>query len=201
MLHQWLSNDPDFFAEVIRWTYKPKSEGKKEEDLPQELKKQRAHLAWELLNTWKTVPGCDSKDRIDYQKLKSWVEKARELCEKLDRKEACDIHIGKVLAYAMPDEDSNWPPKEVCKIIEEIKSKELEKGFIIGVYSKRGVVFKSSLEGGEQERALAKQYQEYADKLAIQFPRTSEILRKISKFYESEAKREDEEAKNWDIEW
>lgn len=203
MLHQQLSNDPQFFAEVIRWTYKPKSGSceEAEEDMPQEFKKQRARLAWELLYTWKTVPGSDSSGRIDYQKLKSWVEKARELCEKMGRLEVCDIHIGQVLAHAIPDKDGNWPPEEVCKVIEEIRSKELDEGFIVGVHNKRGVITKSPFEGGEQERALARQYQEFANKWATQFPRTSEILKRIAKDYESEAIRADKEAERRDIEW
>ena len=61
------------FAEVIKWIYKPKSENveETEENMPQEFKEQRAHLAWELLHTWKTIPGSDSSGRINYQKLKS----------------------------------------------------------------------------------------------------------------------------------
>ena len=203
MLHQQLSHNPEFFAEVIKWIYKPKSENTKEaeEDVPKEFKEQRARLAWELLHTWKTIPGSDSSGRINYQKLKSWVEKAREICEKLDRLEVCDIHIGQVLAFSTPDEDSNWPPEEVCKIIDEIQSKKIESGFSTGVHNKRGVVTKSPFEGGEQERKLAKKYREYANKWSIQFPRTAAILRKIAENYEFEAKREDKEAEKRKLEW
>lgn len=203
MLHRELSKNPEFFAEVIRYVYKPKNEGsnEEEEDLPQKLKEQRAHLAWKLLHTWKTVPGSDNSSKIYYQKLKSWVEKARELCKKLYRLEVCDTHIGQVLGYAMPDEDGNWPPEEVCRIIDEIASKELDNGFSVGIYNKRGVVTKSPFEGGEQERELAKQYRNYADRLATQFPRTSAILKKIAEEYENEAKIEDREAERRKLEW
>jgi hypothetical protein len=202
MLHQRLSNDPEFFAEVIRWIYKPKSEGsKEEEDLPKELEEQRAHLAWELLNTWKIIPGSDSSGRIDYQKLKSWIEKARDLCKKLGRLEVCDSHIGQVLAWSIPDENGNWPPEEVCKVIEEIQSKELERGFSTGVYNKRGIVTKSPFEGGEQERKLAEKYRKYADKCSIQFHRTASVLKKIAETYEFEAKQEDKEAEKRRLEW
>jgi len=203
MLHQELSNNPEFFVEVIRYAYKPKNESNNEEkeNLPQELKEQRARLAWELLNTWKTVPGSDNSGRIDYQKLKSWVDKARRFCKKLNRSEVCDTYIGQVLAYAIPDEDGNWPPGEVCRIIDEIGSKELDNGFSIGIYNKRGVVTKSPFGSGEQERVLADQYRQYADKWAIQFPRTSAILRKVAEGYGNEARREDREAERRDLEW
>jgi len=203
MLHQQLSNDPEFFAEVIKWIYKPKSENveETEENMPQEFKEQRAHLAWELLHTWKTIPGSDSSGRINYQKLKSWVEKARELCEKLDRLEVCDIHIGQVLVYSTPDEDGNWPPEEVCRIIEEIESKNLEKGFRTEIMNKRGVVTKSPFEGGQQERELAEQYRKYADRWNDTYPKVASILRKIGEYYEFVARREDKEAEKRGLEW
>ncbi|MDF2955703.1 MAG: Archaeal ribosome-binding protein aMBF1 [Candidatus Alkanophagales archaeon MCA70_species_2] len=203
MLHQQLSNDPEFFAEVIKWIYKPKSEKgeETEEDMSQEFKEQRALLAWELLHTWKTIPGSDSSGRIDYQKLKSWVEKARELCEKLDRLEVCDTHIGQVLAYSTQDEDGNWPPEEVCKTIEKIESRKLEEGFCIGVYNKREIVTRSPFEGGQQERKLAEQYRKYADKWNVSFPKVASILRRIGEHYEFEAKREDKEAEKRRLEW
>ncbi|WP_271629439.1 hypothetical protein [Caldicellulosiruptor sp. DIB 104C] len=203
MLHQELSNNPEFFAEVIRFVYKPKNESidEEREELPQELKKQRAHLAWQLLNTWKTVPGSDSSGRIDYKKLKSWVDKTRDICMKLNRLESCDKHIGQVLAYAVPDEDGNWPPEAVCRIIDEIRSKELESGFKIGIYNQRGIITKSLFEGGTQERALAEQYRKYAEKQNTAFPKTASILKRIAESYELEARREDEEAEKRKLEW
>ena len=189
--------------EVRKWIYKPKSENveETEEDMPQELKEQRAHLAWELLHTWKTIPESDSSGRIDYQKLKAWVKKARELCEKLDRLENCDTHIGQVLAYSPPNEDGNWPPEEICRIIEEIESKNLEKGFRTEIMNKRGVVTKSPFEGGQQERELAEQYRKYADRWNDTCPKVASILRKIAEDYEFEAKREDKEAEKRRLEW
>lgn len=201
MLHQQLSNDPEFFAEVIKWGYKPKNNREEKDDMPQELKEKRAHLARELLNTWRTIPGSDSSGRIDYHKLKSWVDKAREICEKFNRLEFCDIHIGKVLAYSISDEDGNWPQQEVCRIIEKIESKSLEKGLDIGIYNKRGVVTKSPFEGGQQERKLAEQYRKYADKWNISFPKVASILRRIGENYEYEAKQEDKEAEKRKLEW
>jgi len=197
MLHQELSDKPEFFAEVIKYVYKPKNEDidEKEEELPKELKEQRVYLAYKLIATWKTVPGSDDSGKIDYQKLKSWVNKARELCKETERLEICDNRIGQVLAHAMLDKNSNWPPEEVCKIIDETKSKELDNGFSIGIYNKRGVVTKSPFEGGKQERILAEQYRKYSNRWTTQYPRTSAILKKIAEGYEDEAKKEDEEAK------
>jgi hypothetical protein len=203
MLHDELSSNPKFFSQVIKYLYKPRSKdkGEEKEDLAQELRKQRAHYAWELLYSWKTVPGSDSRGKIDYERLKSWVYKARELCKSLDRIEVCDIHIGQVLAYAVPDENNNWPPQEVCRIIDEVRSSKLDTGFIIGNHNKRGIVWKNPFEGGKKERTLANQFREYADRWSIQYPRTSSILTKIAEDYKNEAKKEDQEAEKEGLNW
>jgi hypothetical protein len=203
MLHQELSNKPEFFAEVIKYVYKPKNKDIKEEEeeLPKELKEQRALLAWELLHSWKTVPGSDDSGKIDYQKLESWINKARKLCIETDRLEICDNHIGQVLAHAIPDKDGNWPPEEVCKIIDKTESRELEAGFMIGIYNKRGVVTNSINEGGKQERSLAEQYKNYSENVSNQYPRTIAILKKVAERYENEAKSEDKETEKRDFDF
>lgn len=203
MLHRELSNDPEFFAEVIRFIYKPKNEDIKEAEkpLPQELIEQRARIAWELLYTWKTVPGSDSSGDINYEKLKAWVYKARDLCEKSDRREVGDSQIGQVLVHAKLEEKDVWPPEPVCKVIDEIQSDQLDNGFSVGIVNKRGTVTKSPFEGGQQERALAQQFRRYADKWATRYPRTAAILTKVAEDYENEAKREDKEAEREDLEY
>lgn len=202
-LHQELADNPEFFTTLICYIYKSKSEEleEEEEQLSEELKKQRAHLAWELLHSWKTIPGSDDTGKIDYQKLKEWVNTVRNLCAESGRLEVCDSHIGQVFAWAVSEPDGNWPPEEICKIIEEIASEELDNGFIVGTHNKRGVFTKSLLEGGEQERMLAKQYRTYSEKLTIKYPKVSAILEKIAENYEIQAKHEDEQSKKVDLEW
>lgn len=203
VLHRELSHDPVFFAKVIKYVYKPRG-GKKEgedEALPQELLQQRAQLAWDLLHTWKTVPGTDDNGLVDYEELKVWVDKARVECKRLDRKEVGDIHIGQVLAHSTSEDQELWPPEPVCKIIDKIQSDELDRGFCTGIYSKRGIVTKSAFEGGQQERALAEQYRRYAEKWTNSYPRVAGVLMKIAAGYENEAQQEDQEAERDDLEY
>jgi len=198
-LHKELSKNPELFAEVIKCAYKPRNEEMKEdENLPHELIQQRARLAWELFRSWKTMPGIDING-INYEKLKDWIDKARELCKKSDRKETGDSHIGKILAHSMSEEQDVWPAKAVCRIIDEIQSNEINDGFVIEIYNKRGVVMKASSEGGKQEISLSEKYNKYADKCS--YPRTSALLTKIAKHYEDEAKQEDLRAEIEDLEY
>lgn len=204
-LHRELSNNPEFFVEVLKCVYKPRNKDndqtEEEESFPQELLEQRARFAYELLHSWKTPPGSDSNGQIDYEKLKAWVINARKLCEKSDRREVGDSHIGQILAHAITEENNTWPPESVCKIIDETQSMELDNGFSIGIYNKRGTVTKSLYEGGRQERELAEKFRQYANKWAIRYPRTAGVLTKIAEGYENEAKREDKEAERRDMEY
>jgi len=202
-LHQELANNSEFFVTVLRWCYKPKNKvfDEGEKDLSAEFKKQRAQLALKLLHNWKTIPGSDDSGKINYKKLKDWVDKARELSKKHDRLEVCDSYIGQVFAYAIPDPNSNWPPEEICRIIEEVRSKKLDNGLRIGIYNKREIVTKSLFEGGKQECMLAEQYRKYSENWATQYPRVSAILRKVADGYENEAKREDKESERENLEW
>ncbi|KYH31340.1 hypothetical protein [Neomoorella mulderi] len=203
MLHRELTTNPEFFVEVLKYIYTPKNKDQEEEkeSIPEDLLRHRANFAYELLHSWKTPPGSNSDGQIDYEKLKAWVVKARELCIKSDRREVGDYHIGQVLAYAKAEKDNIWPPEPVCKILDDIQSKDLDKGFSIAIYNKRGTVTKSLYEGGQQERELAGRFRLYASKWAIRYPRTATILTKIAEDYENEAKQEDKEAEIMDLEY
>lgn len=201
LLHKELTNNPEFFSEVIKNIYKRKDEKKDDDEikLSPRLLKQRARLSLDLLRSWKIIPGSKN-NHIDYEKLKYWVDKARELCKEFDRIEGCDISIGKLLAQAR-HEDDIWPPNAICRIIEEIESVELKEGFEIGVTNKRGTYTKSLEEGGRQEIALAKKYRDYADKINTHFPKTASILVSVAENYENHAIREDTEAEIRDIDY
>ncbi len=202
-LHKELADNPDFFAELIKYFYKPRNEEKKDKDesLPAQLIERRAHLAEQLFESWTTVPGSDSDGQIEYQKLKAWVDRARELCQKIDREEGGDNQIGQVLAHSFSKEESIWPPESVCKIIDEIQSERLNNSFTVEIYKKREVVSKSSSEGGQKERELAEQFKEYAENWSIRYPTTASLLREVAEDYENQAKREDKRAERRDLEY
>ncbi|RJO61276.1 hypothetical protein C4544_03325 [candidate division WS5 bacterium] len=202
MLHKELSNSPEFFAEVIQYIYKPKDKNiKDEENVPKELVEQRASLGWKLLHSWDLIPGTDSNGKINYETLRAWVIKARELCAKSDRKEVGDIQIGHVLAHSITENKNIWPQEPVCKIIDETQSEDLDSGFSTGIYNKRGVITRNPFEGGQQERALSAQFRTYSDNWTIRYPRTAAILSKIAESYENEARHIDKDAERRDLEY
>lgn len=190
LLHQELSRNPLFFAEILKFVYK--SENEQDDDTePNEVVITRVELGKELLESWYEVPGLTEEGRVDIEQLRTWVLQARAACQESGRGEIGDRKIGEVLAYAPKALDGIWPDVAICEIIEEVSSRELELGIELCVYSQRGFYSKSRGEGGLQERQLAETYRNYATAVGDTHPRTAAMLRRIADGYDSDAHRED----------
>lgn len=201
MLHKELANNPELFVKVLKQAYKTHNIQDNDNIETNEQNNQQALYALNLLRSWKTIPGCDDKGNIDYSRLKSWIDKARYLCAQEDRQEVVDIYIGQVLAYSVSEQEGIWPSETVCRLIDEIQSKDLDDGFFCNINKKRGTVIKSPFEGGEQEMCLSNKYKQYANKWTSRYPRTAKILLKIAQSYENEARCEDQKAERRSLEY
>lgn len=198
ILHQELSKDPLFFAEILKLIYR--SENDQDESVePDEIKAIPFNLGYELLESWHQIPGLTEEGQVESTQLRDWVLKARVACQESGRGKIGDQKIGAVLAYAPKALDGIWPDVAVREIIEEVSSRDLELGIEIGVYNKRGVWIKSIGEGGIQERQLSEIYRNYAAAIAHIHPRTASMLLRIAESYESDAHREDvqSELEDW----
>jgi hypothetical protein len=141
-----------------------------------------------------------------------WVGPARPLCsglvvrrfsrphpfrgrglEQIKRLEVGDIHIGRVLAHAGPDQDGTWPLRAVRDAIQRVASGELEDGFSTEIVNRRGVTNRGLLDGGEQERAQARSWSEKADAIRDSGPRVAATLDRVAQSYESLSRRFDGE--------
>ena len=186
-------NNADLFVQLIRWVYKsePPIEGELS-DSSLDQRKRLAENAYFLLDIIDKLPG-QSGEHIDLTKLMEWIKHIREKCEceREDLLPICDEKIGEILSHAPCGEDGIWPHEVVRDVIEEISSRDLERGIEIGIYNQRGVVTKSLGEGGKQERKLAERYNQFADALKLKWPRTAVMLKRISQEYIWKARRED----------
>lgn len=191
ILHRALSNNPEFFAEVLKWRYRAKGEEPSE---PTEEKSIRARLGYDLLQSWIKPPGVNEDGCVDPEKLKSWISRTRELAHSNGMGDVADIHIGQVLAHYPNGADGAWPHEALRELIESLMCEKIEKGIVIGVFSHRGVVARSIYEGGSQERAISERYLNYARILSDNWPHTARLMKKIAGGYESDAIREDREA-------
>jgi hypothetical protein len=200
-LNSLIARDPDFFAQLIRWTFRPRGnvqEATPEKTLDEEAQT-RARQAYDLLSSCRVVPGTCEDGTCDSSTLKTWVDRARKLCADSGHTDIADQEIGKVLSWSAADSDGLWPIRAVRETIERLESRHLEIGLQIGIQNGRGVTSRGLLDGGGQERELSRLYREWADQTATNWPRTSALLRSISKEYEWEGRREDDSSERWDV--
>ena len=85
------------------------------------------------------IPGANSEGQVDIDALLRWVTEARGLCREHGRIEIGDGRIGQWLSKASSEDDSHWPCRPVCDVLEAIASEDMATGFEIGVHNGRGV--------------------------------------------------------------
>ena len=196
-LHGMLGTDPKSFVDLLVAIFPVRDDSEEDSDErpePTEEAQSRARNALRLLMSWKRVPGTREDRTVDSDALLEWTRRARELAEEQKRIKVCDSRLGEVLAHAPTEpEDGGWPCVAVRDLLEEVASDDLERGFEVGIYNKRGAYMKSLDEGGEQERDFAKRYRDWAELCQVDWPRTARSLRRIAEGYEREAGRADAE--------
>jgi len=202
-LHRALQTDPLFFAQLIGFVYKrdDDSEDSNDEGISQEMRKRRARVAWEVLNSWYLLPGLKPDGEVDEKGLVDWIVLARTRCEETNHVIGCDIQIGFILAHAPRDPDGTWPHMTVRNVIEQLNNKSIDEHIQIEIYNSRGVTSRGLNDGGKQEWLLVEDYRKMSDAVRIQWPRTAALLRSIAKSYEQEAVGHDIESDLHELRW
>jgi addiction module HigA family antidote len=195
-LERQVSTSPELFAHAVGLTYKRKHPG---EDPPEwkiedpERLKSVATATYHLLRGIRRIPGTNSTGAIDATELIAWIAGVRALCGQHGREEMGDQCIGQLLSRCGPDPDGTWPCRAVCEALEAYPFEHIARGFSIGKYNQRGVVWRG--EGGQQERDLAAQYKLWAERRSYEFPFAASILQGIVSSYEREGAYHDSDAK------
>lgn len=194
VIHASMSSNPDLFVEVLSAAFHPAN--KERPVWPPEEAEQRkmiASHAYRLLDSWRKIPG-ESSGNIDGAVLAAWVKRARQRCDETDRAKIGDQFIGAMLVSAPSDADGAWPAIPIRELIEQIRSRDLELGIQLAIHNSRGVTTRDPLEGGEQERVIARKYRGYSKATSVEWPRTSALLERIAKSFEDDAKIYDSDA-------
>lgn len=190
-LQALLASSPAFFVQIISYLYRRKDSTESDEKHPSHV----VQNAWDLLHRWSVIPGSNvNSEEVDEQLLRQWVEETRTLLADAGRLEVGEAHIGQVFAHSKSDGDL-WPTLAVRNFLEDSSSTVIDRNFSIGVTNLRGVVTRSIGEGGDQERALVRKYEDYASLANDEWPKTARLLRKIADHYKREALRNDETAR------
>jgi hypothetical protein len=195
-LHTYLATNPAFFVEVLSQLYESEERfgaAETDTDSLSEREQAQAQRAYQLLSAWRHVPGTQGDGSIDAKILLEWVKEARAASNRAERLKSADIHIGEMLAHGPKNGGAAWPIEAICNVIDETQSRDIDSSFVTETYNQRGVVGRHPTEGGEKERELAQRYRTWSKDILAKFPRTARLLEKIAKFYEADAKRQDED--------
>ena len=206
-----LSEEPQFFVDLITWIYRPRraeegeadqaEEGEatqaEEPDIDESEEEQRravATNAYRLLSEWKRIPGLCEDGTVDPEQLEAWVTAARAKLAESGHEAVGDSHIGRVLAAGPPDEDGSRPGVAVRNLLERLQNPDIEDGLRVELYNSRGPTTRGAFDGGEQEREVAAMYSGQSEKFADRWPRATSVMRELAEGYERDARRLDEEA-------
>lgn len=189
-LHRMLIKSPELYVDLISAVFKPAS---RESQEPTEGQVRIATAAYGVLRDLKILPGQVEND-ISFEILSEWCIDVRARAVDADRVKIVDQYIGKLLAHAPKSNiDDAWPHESVRLIIELFSADEIEKGLELERYNMRGVYCKAVGEGGDQERALASNYFDWAGRVT-DHPRTHAMLTRIGMAWSNEADRADIQA-------
>lgn len=208
-LYLELAHDPEFFVQILGFAFKAEAEEKREYTAEE---MGRARLAYELLDSWRRLPGIGEDGSgpnassgetsesiptgtavpahvsIDAAILSDWVHRACEATRAAGLDAIGSQRIGQMLAASPAGADGYWPHEAVRDVIEEAQSEDLETGLEVGLHNSRGVTKRAYHEGGGQEEQIARNYGEYAAAFSDNWPRTAAMLRRIAASYRTQAR-------------
>lgn len=180
-------HNPSLFVDIISYAFK-RNDGKED---PSELKERTPEqkevmgvAAYELLESLSKIPGMEKSGAINVALLNAWINDVREKCKMKGRLEIGDQLIGKVLSRYPQVENGTWPSREICEVMEDIRSSHIAKGFIMGVINSRGAFWYS---GGKEERKISAKYRQMSETINFEYPYVASILEEIAKTYDFEA--------------
>lgn len=183
---------PELMMDLLTMVYAPESEEKRQIELEKsdkDIVRFNARLSLNVLYNLDKCPCVDSNGRIDENGLRNYVDKLIELGEKADRKKVVYHTIGHLLANYPESQD--FPNTIICSIIQEYDSTDLNQGYRIQMFNKRGVTSRPCFSGGFIEKDLSEKYKGYADKIRYFHPVVAKIFDNLSEEYACLGKNED----------
>ncbi len=202
-VHRLLQRDPSFFAMLVSLIYRrdDKQESLSDAGIDHEQKKNRADNAREILASWRLMPGLQDDGAIVEATLNDWVDRARRQCADTGHVTGCDLQIAEILARSPSGSDGAWPHEAVRNVIETLQNRVVDEHFEVAIYNNRGVTTRGLDDGGAQERALAKKYEDMSKVVGPRWPRTRTILLRVAAHYKRYAKHEDVSTELRDLNW
>jgi len=203
-VHRSMSRDPELFNQLLCWMYR-RHDRVPEPDLDDNDPDRLNYLheiAYHAMEGWNIVPGINEDGDIDEHGFTEWNATALSIAEQNSRiNPAYSKLAGLYARYARHRSWDDWLPNPMLQLLDSPEHEGLRKCFHIAVRNARGITTRHPYAGGTQERNLSDGYKKLAAKYSDFFPRVAELLKKIAKSYEWEARQEDEQAvqgERWD---
>ena len=190
-LHRALSGDPETFVWLVALIYGRAGE---ESGEPTELERNHAELAFQVMDSWSTLPALSTDGTPNATELGIWVDAALAGTSAKGLADLGGELVGEVLSRSPTGADGIWPHEAVREQIQRLGDDRVARGFRLGVYNGRGIVTKNPFEGGEQEHKLAGRYATWARAVGDRWPAVGAVLRQIGEDYRGDATREDGES-------
>ena len=186
-LEREIESQPEFFGDLVAWTTRTA----KEHDSRTKVTTEQIRLAFTLFDGLTRIPGYSNKGVLDGKALINWIRRVQAHCDLNSCRDRGDYRIGELLSKAPFEENGTWPCRPVCEALEALVNDNMESGFLIGRSNSRGAQIRE--HGGDQERDLARKYEEWASKYDKEYPRVAAVLRKVVTSLKNEAQIWDED--------
>ncbi|MFI5036675.1 MAG: hypothetical protein ACHQFZ_10780 [Acidimicrobiales bacterium] len=192
-----LQKSPEQFVNLVCAVFRSQGEPPSGED-PDEGRRNLARVSYMMLRSWRSLPGTSGNGTsVDGVALREWVVRSRALLAEAERSNIGDECIGQVLSGSPIGTDGIWPAECVRDLLESFESRYLSEGLQIGRFNSAGVTVRNPFSGGEIERRLSEQYEQWARVVAPKWPRTGHMLRDLSMTYRRWSTRFDASSSEW----
>lgn len=190
--HKAILTSPELMMELLTMVYAPESEEKRKKEIEMantDILRLNAHLSFSVLYSLDRCPYVDSEGQVNDKELRNYIGKLIEMGEEFDRRKMVFQTIGHLLANY--PENQEFPNAIICSIIQEYNNCDINQGYKIRMFNKRGVTSRPCFSGGFIEKGLSEKYKGYADKIRCSYPVVAKIFEQLSEEYMQDGKRED----------
>jgi hypothetical protein len=193
-VHLILAKSPEFFVKIICDAHWPESPQFERPAQISEIEKNCARIADQILETWTLVPGTLKDGNFNFEQCTDWINIARKLGAKEDRKRQSDYEIGRILRHIpASDTDVDWPPPQLASLLQTLNSKDIESGILQSiVYS--GPTVRGVLDGGAQEHSAEQLWKNRALALPAKFSKARRLCQEISRRYKLQGQAYDNDS-------
>lgn len=194
-LENKIASDPDFFCELIKLVYRStKQESKNEETLSEEEKLRSGHT-YMLLEGCNRIPGTTKTGDFNSELFECWIEYVKESTRLSGHYDVAMSTIGKILFKSPEDKSGLWIDKTIAGTLNQKDDEEMREGFYFRTINRSGMRYVDP--EGKPEKELAEQYRQKGDDLENEgFHRFGTTLLQVAEYYESEAERYIQSAKD-----